>query len=93
MGGGILRELDELRAPMDAVIDFFVQQKRELDLYRKKYGALPHSDGEEEEEEEEVDSEETQTKQKEDEDEDEDSDEDKEADGDEDEDEDGEATE
>ncbi|KAM4059472.1 protein phosphatase 2C domain-containing protein [Hirsutella rhossiliensis] len=81
VGSGALRELDELRAPMDAVIDFFVQQKRELDLYRKRYGALPRSDGcvkeeeEEEDEDEEEDSQERQARQRdEEEDDDEDSD-------------------
>ncbi|KJZ76588.1 Adenylate cyclase [Hirsutella minnesotensis 3608] len=41
VGGGVLRELEDLRAPMDDVLQFFIQQKKELDMYRAKYGALP----------------------------------------------------
>ncbi|PHH89593.1 hypothetical protein CDD83_5706 [Cordyceps sp. RAO-2017] len=58
MGGGTLRELDDLRAPMEDVLEFFVQQKRELDMYRERYGALPHSAGSSREVEEEDEDEE-----------------------------------
>lgn len=42
---GPLRELNQLRAPMASVLDFFVQQKKELDRYRETYGELPSADG------------------------------------------------
>lgn len=42
-GDGPLRELNQLRAPMASVLDFFVQQKKELERYRATYGALPDS--------------------------------------------------
>lgn len=64
-GGGIIRELEELRAPMSSVLDFFINQKSELDRYKAKYGELSSSsdsdeednaeDEEDEEEEEEDD--------------------------------------
>ncbi|KAI6785892.1 Adenylate cyclase-like protein [Emericellopsis cladophorae] len=38
---GPLHELNQLRAPMSAVLDFFVQQKKELERYRALYGDLP----------------------------------------------------
>lgn len=41
---GPLRELDQLRAPMAAVLDFFVHQKKELERYRTKYGDLSDSE-------------------------------------------------
>ncbi len=43
---GPLHELDQLRAPMAAVVDFFVQQKKELERYRAAYGELPPLDTE-----------------------------------------------
>ncbi|PNY29327.1 Adenylate cyclase, partial [Tolypocladium capitatum] len=63
MGGGVLRELNDLRGPMSMVLDFFVSQKKELEQYRQRYGALPGpeddaADDEESEAEEEDDSEE-----------------------------------
>ncbi|OAQ91632.1 adenylate cyclase [Purpureocillium lilacinum] len=45
IGGGVLRELNDLRAPMASVLDFFVNQQKELEQYRKMYGALPQSNG------------------------------------------------
>ena len=41
IGGGVLRELNDLRAPMAGILDFFVQQQKELQQYRRMYGALP----------------------------------------------------
>ena len=40
IGGGALRELNQLRAPMAAVFDYFLKQKEELDRYKQKYGEL-----------------------------------------------------
>ncbi|KAK5987569.1 Adenylate cyclase [Cladobotryum mycophilum] len=40
MGGGILRELNELRAPMAAIFAHFTQQQEELERYKKRYGEL-----------------------------------------------------
>ncbi|POR36681.1 Adenylate cyclase [Tolypocladium paradoxum] len=62
MGGGVLHELNDLRGPMAMVLDFFVSQKKELEQYKQRYGALPGpEDGathDEAEQEEESDSEE-----------------------------------
>ena len=44
VGGGVLRELNDLRGPMAAVLDFFVQQKQELDRYKQRYGELSDHD-------------------------------------------------
>ncbi|PHH70422.1 hypothetical protein CDD80_6019 [Ophiocordyceps camponoti-rufipedis] len=44
VGGGPLKELADLRAPMDSILEFFVQQKKELDLYRKTFGSLHRTD-------------------------------------------------
>lgn len=41
----MIRELNELRAPMASVLDVFVQQREELERYRRKYGALPSPGG------------------------------------------------
>jgi adenylate cyclase len=40
MCDGPLTELNQLRAPMASVLDYFVQQRNELDRYREKYGDL-----------------------------------------------------
>lgn len=40
-GGGVLKELNDLRAPMDAVFSFFKQQRDELARYKQMYGELP----------------------------------------------------
>jgi adenylate cyclase len=40
IGGGALRELNQLRAPMAAVFDYFLKQKEELERYKQKYGEL-----------------------------------------------------
>lgn len=40
IGGGTLRELNQLRAPMAAVFEFFLKQKEELDRYKERYGEL-----------------------------------------------------
>lgn len=40
IGGGTLRELNQLRAPMAAVFEFFLKQKEELDRYKEKYGPI-----------------------------------------------------
>ncbi|KND90187.1 Adenylate cyclase [Tolypocladium ophioglossoides CBS 100239] len=55
MGGGVLRELNDLRGPMAMVLDFFVSQKKELEQYKQRYGALPgpEDDAADDEEEEE----------------------------------------
>ncbi|UNI15108.1 Adenylate cyclase [Purpureocillium takamizusanense] len=45
IGGGVLRELNDLRAPMASVLDFFANQQKELEQYRKMYGALPQPSG------------------------------------------------
>lgn len=39
-GGGVLRDFNELRGPMASVLDYFVQQKQELERYRELYGRL-----------------------------------------------------
>ncbi|CAH0048025.1 unnamed protein product [Clonostachys solani] len=43
-GEGTLRELNDLRGPMSAILDYFVQQKRELERYKDKYGDLSDPD-------------------------------------------------
>jgi adenylate cyclase len=43
-GRGVIRDLDELRQPMADVLDYFIQQKKELERYRRKYGELNESD-------------------------------------------------
>lgn len=40
IGGSTLRELNQLRAPMAAVFEFFLKQKEELDRYKEKYGPI-----------------------------------------------------
>ncbi|EHK26366.1 uncharacterized protein TRIVIDRAFT_211694 [Trichoderma virens Gv29-8] len=40
IGGGALRELNQLRAPMAAVFEHFLKQKEELDRYKQKYGPI-----------------------------------------------------
>jgi adenylate cyclase len=50
VGGGPLRELNDLRGPMSAVFELFAQQKQELDRYRQRYGDMStdgYSDDEE----------------------------------------------
>lgn len=44
-GNGPLEALDELRAPMAAVFEYFAQQKAELEQYKKMYGELPAPNG------------------------------------------------
>lgn len=44
IGGGTLRELNQLRAPMAAVFDYFLKQKEELERYKQKYGELDDSE-------------------------------------------------
>lgn len=43
-GGGTLQELNDLRGPMSQVLDFFVQQQKELAQYKAKYGPLSPED-------------------------------------------------
>jgi hypothetical protein len=43
-GGGVLRELNDLRGPMGLVLDFFVHQREELERYKRRFGELPGSD-------------------------------------------------
>jgi adenylate cyclase len=40
VGGGMLRELNDLRGPMAAVFDYFSQQKQQLERYKQRYGEL-----------------------------------------------------
>lgn len=64
IGRGVLRELNDLRGPMSAVLDHFVAQDRELERYKKKFGALAlDSSSEEDEEYEEEEYEESDTEQ------------------------------
>lgn len=44
--GGPLQALNELRAPMALVFEYFAKQKEELDQYKKLYGELPKDGGE-----------------------------------------------
>lgn len=44
IGGGTLRELNQLRAPMAAVFEAFMAQKEELERYKQKYGELEDDD-------------------------------------------------
>jgi len=44
IGGGTLRELNQLRAPMSQIFDIFQQQTRELERYKQKYGELSDSE-------------------------------------------------
>lgn len=41
---GPLTELNQLRAPMASILDFFVQEKKELERYRAMYGPLPSNE-------------------------------------------------
>lgn len=43
-GGGTLRELNQLRAPMSQIFEIFAQQRRELERYRERFGPLPESE-------------------------------------------------
>jgi adenylate cyclase len=43
-GGGVLRELNDLRGPMGSVLDFFVRQREELERYKQRFGELPADD-------------------------------------------------
>lgn len=40
MGKGKIKELDDLRGPMAAVLDVFMAQQKELERYRQQFGAL-----------------------------------------------------
>lgn len=40
IGGGALRELNQLRAPMAAVFEYFLKQKEELDRYKERFGEI-----------------------------------------------------
>lgn len=42
-GSGVLKELNELRAPMAAIFEHFKQQQDELAQYKALYGPLPDS--------------------------------------------------
>lgn len=44
IGGGTLRELNQLRAPMSQIFEIFHQQTRQLERYRQKYGELSDSE-------------------------------------------------
>ncbi|KAF4470048.1 adenylate cyclase [Fusarium albosuccineum] len=41
IGGGTIKELDELRGPMAAILDHFMSQQKELERYKRKFGELP----------------------------------------------------
>ncbi|KAF4975321.1 hypothetical protein FZEAL_7886 [Fusarium zealandicum] len=41
VGGGTIKELEELRGPMSAVLDHFMSQHNELERYKKQFGQLP----------------------------------------------------
>ncbi|KAF4956941.1 hypothetical protein FSARC_11420 [Fusarium sarcochroum] len=55
IGGGAIKELEDLKGPMAAILDQFMAQNKELARYRKKYGALPSPETSEEEEEDDED--------------------------------------
>lgn len=40
-GGGIIKELDELRGPMSDILEELTAQRKELERYKKRYGKLP----------------------------------------------------
>lgn len=54
-GGGPIKELEDLQGPMTAILDMFMAQRKELERYRRKYGALPSPSSSEEEEEDDDD--------------------------------------
>ena len=88
MGGGILRELEDMRAPMSSILQFFAQQQSELQQYRQKFGPLltpprnipsvseSDSGAEEEEDDDEEDEEEAEEEEEEDDDDSDDDDDD-----------------
>jgi hypothetical protein len=39
-GSGVLRELNDLRAPMSSVLDHFVKEQKKLAKYRARYGDI-----------------------------------------------------
>jgi adenylate cyclase len=41
IGGGVIKELDELRGPMSDILDELTAQRKELERYKKRYGKLP----------------------------------------------------
>ncbi|KAL7799131.1 PP2C domain-containing protein [Trichoderma ceciliae] len=44
IGGEALRELNQLRAPMAAVFEYFLKQKEELDRYKQRFGEIDDDD-------------------------------------------------
>lgn len=42
-GGGTIKQLNDLRGPMQAVLDHFLAQNDELARYKAQFGALPPS--------------------------------------------------
>ncbi|KAF5623197.1 adenylate cyclase [Fusarium sp. NRRL 52700] len=54
-GGGPIKELEDLQGPMTAILDMFMAQRKELERYRRKYGALPSSSSSEDEDDDDDD--------------------------------------
>jgi adenylate cyclase len=44
MGGGTIKQLEDLRAPMTVILDHVAKQMAELERYRAKYGPLGSSE-------------------------------------------------
>ncbi len=43
MGGGPIKQLEDLRGPMTAILDHVTRQMAELERYKAKYGPLDSS--------------------------------------------------
>lgn len=50
-GSGVLRELNDLRAPMASVLDHFVKEKKKLEKYRARYGDISSDESSDSEDE------------------------------------------
>ncbi|KAM0563943.1 hypothetical protein ACHAPJ_000151 [Fusarium lateritium] len=55
IGGGAIKELEDLKGPMSAILDQFMAQNKELARYRKKYGVLPSPETSEEDDDDDDD--------------------------------------
>jgi hypothetical protein len=50
-GSGVLRELNDLRAPMASVLDHFAKEQKKLAKYRARYGDISSDESSDSEDE------------------------------------------
>lgn len=50
-GRGVLRELNDLRAPMSSILDHFLKEQRKLAKYRARYGDISSDESSDSEDE------------------------------------------